>query len=242
MIPAISIFENALDELDIQLNNNISNKLYEYYKLLIEANSHINLTAITDIKDVFIKHFADSLTLLRKLKDLNLKQNFSIIDIGCGAGFPGIPLKIAMPEIKLTAIDSTGKKIDFIHNCIEKLSLKETTAIRTRAEELANNHHYREHFDLAVSRAVAKLSILAECSIPLLRTGGFMVTYKSATAKEELAEAESALTKLNSELYCSDSFILPYDNSFRTNIILKKIKKTDKKYPRSYSQIKNKPL
>lgn len=241
MISAISKFETALDELGITLNNNISNKLYEYYELLTEANSYMNLTAITEEQDVFIKHFADSLTLLRKLKGFNLKSNFSIIDIGCGAGFPGIPLKIAMPEIKLTSVDSTGKKIEFIRTCIEKLKLKGAVAIKARAEELAHGS-YREHFDIAVSRAVARLSILVEYGIPLIRTDGFMVAYKAATAKEELKECESALTALDSELYCVDDFVLPYDNSLRNNIIIRKLKKTDKKYPRAYGQIKKNSL
>lgn len=241
MISAISKFETALDELGIKLNNNISNKLYEYYELLIEANSYMNLTAITEPEDVFIKHFADSLTLLRVIKDFNLKPNFSIIDIGCGAGFPSIPLKIAMPEIKLTSIDSTGKKIEFIHNCIEKLQLKGAVAIKVRAEELAHSR-YREHFDVAVSRAVARLSILAEYGIPLIRTNGFMVAYKAASAKEELKECESTLKALDSKLCYVDNFVLPYDNSLRNNIIIRKLKKTDKKYPRTYGQIKKNPL
>lgn len=241
MLSAIVKFETALEKLNIRLDPSVSDKLYDYYKLLIEANSYMNLTAITDMEEVFIKHFADSLSLIRVLNDLNLKKDLSIIDIGCGAGFPGIPLKIAIPEIKLTSVDSTGKKIDFIHFCIEKLDLRSAVAIKARAEDLAHGEH-RGCYDLALSRAVAKLSFLAEYSLPMLKVGGLMAAYKSITADEEIKEARSALEKLNAEIFMVDRFVLPVEESTRNLVIIKKTGTTDKRYPRTYGQIKSRPL
>lgn len=234
-------FEQALDELNIRLETKPFNSLFQYYQLLIEANQRMNLTAITDIEAVFIKHFIDSLSILRIFEKLNLKEYLSIIDIGCGAGFPGIPLKITIPQLRLTSVDSTGKKIDFIRHCIEELGLTSCTALKARAEDLAHGS-YRESYDLSLSRAVSHLSVLSEYSIPLLKTGGLMIAYKATTAEEELKESSSALKKLHCRLLTVDSFSLPFDGGRRNNLVIKKEKPTDMKYPRAYGQIKNNPL
>lgn len=238
---AIECFNEAIGSMGISLDKDITDKLGHFYHMLIEANSYMNLTSITDVNEVFIKHFADSLSILRKYDDLNLKSNLSIVDIGCGAGFPSIPLKIALPNIQLTAVDATSKKVNFINSCIKELGLKNAIAVQARAEELGHSDK-REKYDISVSRAVARLSVLSEYCLPLVKPGGYMVAYKAAVFSDELNECRNTFGLLSSELYAVDSFILPVDDSSRSNIIIKKLKPCSGKYPRSNSQIKAKPL
>lgn len=229
-------FIEELKKLGIYLNENQICKLEMYYKLLIEWNEKINLTAITKKEDVYLKHFYDSLTLI---KVIDLNKNLNICDIGSGAGFPGLVLKICFPNLDITLIDSQEKRIKFLNIVIKDLDLKGITAIYTRAEEYAKTE--REKFDIVVSRAVAKLNILNELCLPLVKTGGYFVAMK-ANINEEINVSKNSLLKLNSHIEEISSFNLPKENSNRNLIKIKKDKSISDIYPRNFSKISKNPL
>lgn len=233
-------FNTALSQMNVSLDNEKVLKLEAFYDMLIETNSHTNLTSITEKSEVFVKHFADSLSIIRQAELLGLNDNIRLIDVGAGAGFPSIPLKIAMPNIEITAIDSTNKKVNFINSCIEKLGLKNIVAVHERAEVLARGE-YRDSFDIGVSRAVARLNMLSELILPLIKPQGYFVAYKAVSAKEELSEANTAIKKLSARYISTDSFEIDTLGT-RNNIIIKKLAATDKKYPRAGGKIKGSPL
>ena len=189
----------------------------------------MNLTAITDPEEAVVKHFVDSLTLL---KALEIKKNAKVIDVGTGAGFPGIPLKIMRPDIELTLLDSLNKRVKFLNEVIAKLGLKGITAIHGRAEDYAKQGEYREQFDFVVSRAVANLASLSEYCLPYVKAGGFFVPYKSGSIDEELAEAEKAVSVLGGKIKQVQRFTLPESDIERTLVVVEKVKATPKKYPR----------
>ncbi len=228
-------FKQELEKLNINYTEEKLQKLEEYYQLLIEENKKYNLTAITEKKEVYLKHFYDSLTIT---KIINLK-NQNICDIGTGAGFPGIVLKIFYPELEITLLDATLKKCNFLNIVIKKLNLKKIKVINERAEEYSKKN--REIYDIVVSRAVAPLPHLLEYSIPLLRINGYQISMKG-NVEEELTNIKNYFKILNIELIEKKVFNLPIENSIRTLLKFKKTKKTEIKYPRAYKEIKNKLL
>lgn len=232
----ISNFIEELKKLGIEPTKEQLDQLNKYYELLVEYNKVMNLTGITEINQVYLKHFYDSLTIS---KVIDLKKEEKLCDIGTGAGFPGIVLKILFPNLKITLIDSLNKRIEFLKIVIKELNLKDIEALHTRAEEYAKNNI--EKFDVVTSRAVAPLNILLEYGIPLLKVNKHFIAYKGIIS-QEIIESENALQKLNSKIEKIEEFILPIEQSKRTILLIKKEKTTNKKYPRKNSEIKKKPL
>lgn len=209
------------------------NEMYDtYLSYLLEVNSHTNLTTITDPKEVEIKHFKDSLTILDYIS-----ENVKVLDIGSGAGFPGIPLRIEK-NFDLTLVDSVNKKVVFMNEVIEKLSLENTRAIHTRAEDYAKEN--RESFDIVVSRAVANMATLSELCLPFVKVGGIFIAMKGPKVDEELKEAENAIEILGGQVINIDRLTL--EDNERANVIVKKIHPTKKKYPRGKNLPKKNPL
>jgi 16S rRNA (guanine527-N7)-methyltransferase len=229
-------FIDSLKELNINLDDSKLNQLDLYYHLIIEWNNKINLTAITDEKQVYLKHFYDSLTLI---KEIDLNKNLKICDIGTGAGFPGIVLKIVFPKLNITLVDALNKRIKFLNIVIEKLDLKNIETIHARMEEYSKNN--REKFDIVTARAVAPLSELLEIGAPALKVGGKLVFMKG-TLKDEELNVTNAMKVLKLENMNKNEFLLPIENSTRTIISFTKKDITSKKYPRQYSNIKNNKL
>lgn len=236
-------FEQGLQELGISLDQSQMDAFLKYYELLVEWNSFMNLTAITEFKEVCIKHFLDSLSLI---KVMDCHQNLTMIDIGTGAGFPGIPLKIAFPELKITLLDSLGKRVKFLNEVISQLGLKDIEAIHGRAEDYAMassmNSSLRESFDICVSRAVANLSTLCEYCLPYVKIGGSFVSYKSEKIVEERQLAEKAIILLGGEIDLQNEFVLPFSDIYRNLFVIKKVKQTPKKYPRKAGLPSKEPL
>ncbi len=229
-------FIEEINKLNIHLSENQLNQLEEYYNLLIEYNEKVNLTRITEKEDVYLKHFYDSLTLI---KAIDLTKGLTICDIGTGAGFPGIVLKICFPQLKVTLVETLQKRVRFLYLVKEKLNLKDLFICKERAEIFATNN--RNKYDLVTSRAMARLNILNEMCIPLVKVNGYFIPMKGSI-EGELEEASNSIKELNSELENIISFTLPIENSIRNLVIIKKIGDNKTKYPRSYSEIKNRPL
>ena len=205
--------------------------------LLLEWNEKINLTAITQPDEVKLKHFVDSLTVLKYIND-----DDKVIDIGTGAGFPGIPLKIMKENTKITLLDSLNKRINFLNIVIETLNLRNIQAIHGRAEEIARNKLYREKYDVAVSRAVANLSTLTEYMLPFVKVGGKCICMKGANVNEELERAQNAIKELGGEIERVDNFYLSDNDNERNIIVIKKVKETNPKYPRKAGTPSKEPL
>lgn len=229
-------FIKELQKINIKLNEEQLSKLSQYYQMLLEENEHTNLTRITNEEDVYLKHFYDSLTIN---KIIDLKKVKKLCDIGSGAGFPGIVLKIAFPNINITLVDSLDKRIKFLNKVIEKLNLTNIKAIHTRAEEYARLNE--EGFDIITSRAVAKTNILLELSSKMLKKDGYLILLKSSV-EEELQASANAFKILHMELTHKEEFYLPKEDSLRTILKIKKVGTTPKMYPRDFSQIKKRPL
>lgn len=222
-----------VSKLGINLTDEMLLKLEKYYELLIEWNEKINLTAITEKKDVYLKHFYDSLTLTRVI-DLNKEE--TLCDIGTGAGFPGIVLKIVFPHLKVTLVDALNKRVNFLKLVCEDLNLDNVECIHARAEEYALKN--REKFDVVTARAVASLNILLEYTIPLVKVSKYFIALKG----NEEGNNTKALEVLKSQIVKIDKFLLPVENSNRTIIKIQKLEKTLAKYPRRYAEIKKRPL
>lgn len=231
-------FRKGLDELQIHLDDNQIKQFIDYYELLINWNQVMNLTSITDFMEVIHKHFLDSLSMVKVYRPVNEK----ILDIGTGAGFPGIPLKIAFPDTKVFLLDSLNKRIRFLNEVIEKLNLKNISAIHGRAEDYGRNSSFRETFDLCTSRAVAKLSTLSEYSIPYLKKGGYFIAYKSGNIREELEDAKRAIGILGGCVKENKEFQLPLTDMGRSLILIEKNSITPMKYPRLAGKPSKEPL
>ena len=230
-------FLNGLEELHIALSEEQINQFIRYYEMLIEKNKVMNLTAITEFDEVIEKHFLDSLSLI---KVYDLTKEVSVMDMGTGAGFPGIPLKIAFPELKVTLVDSLNKRILFLQEVIDELQLKNIDALHARAEELGKNKSYREQFDLVVSRAVANLASLGEYCIPFVKMGGNFISYKSGEIEEEVKNAKNAIFLLGGKVKEVYKFDL-YEQK-RSFVVIDKVKGTPKAYPRKAGTPTKMPL
>ncbi len=239
---SLTTFQEYMNELNVQLTMEQYEQFIQYYELLTKWNSFMNLTAITDYEEVVLKHFVDSLSLAKVFLNSLLNRQLTIIDIGTGAGFPGIPLKIAFPHLKVTLLDSLNKRVTFLNEVIAQLGLADITALHGRAEEYAKPEALRESFDICASRAVAKLSVLAEYCIPYVKKGGYFVAYKSEKTENELAEAEHALSVLGGQIAGKTEFYLPGSDIYRNLITVKKISSTPKKYPRKAGLPAKEPL
>lgn len=232
---ASALTKNGLGEF---AKDHISYSLYALTERMLTVNEYMNLTAITDIDEIILKHYVDSLMISKYIP-----TDASVIDVGCGAGFPSLPLAIARPDLTITALDSTAKRVNYISETAELLGVTNIIAIAARAEEAANVPSYREKFDIACARAVARLNVLSELCIPFVKVGGSFVAMK-ANAAEELSEAEKAIEKLGGELVSTDRFDLVSEANAEPRCIIsvKKVSQTPKNYPRNNSQIKKKPL
>ena len=228
-------FIEKLKELNIILTQVQLNQLEKYYELLIEWNKKINLTRIVEKKDVYLKHFYDSITLI---KAIDLTKEQELCDIGTGAGFPGIVLKIVFPHLNITLVDALNKRIEFLKLVIKELNLKSINAIHERAEIFIRQN--KNKFDIITCRAVAKLNIISEICIPGLKINGYFIPMK-AQIDEEIKDIKF-LDKLNSKLENIVSFKLPYENSIRNLVVIKKISSTNDMYPRNYDKISKYPL
>lgn len=223
----------------VELDDNQLSQFYTYYEMLIEWNEKINLTAITDFDEVLKKHFLDSIAIGRVISQTD---SVSMLDIGTGAGFPGIPIKIAFPNIDITLIDSLNKRVTFLNEVISSLSLTKIEAIHGRAEDFAKKDLLREKFDYCVSRAVANLSSLCEFCLPYIKVGGKFISYKSEKAREELVTSENAISILGGGNVNCDEFSLPDTDFNRTFVIIEKVKETPAKYPRKAGTPIKQPL
>ena len=230
------LFVNEVEKLGIEVTSEKLEKLNLFYKLLIEWNEKINLTTITEEESVYLKHFYDSLTLFR---DIDLNKNIKICDVGSGAGFPGIVLKIFFPNINITLIDSLNKRIIYLNDIIEKLELTNIEALHYRMEEFSKIHE--EEYDYITARAVSQLPILCEISVKALKVNGSLVFMK-ANCEEELLGIEKKIDKLGLKIDKVDKFVLPIENSNRSIITINKYCKTNKIYPRTIDKIKKNPL
>ncbi len=232
-------FEADLNSFHISLSEKQIEQFLKYFELLTEWNRVMNLTAITEYDEVMKKHFVDSLSLIRAY---DVRQKVSLIDVGTGAGFPGLALKIAFPDLRVTLLDSLNKRITFLNSVIEELGLTGVTAIHGRAEEYAKKGELREQFDVCVSRAVANLSTLSEYCLPFVRVGGKFISYKSEKITEEMETAGRAISILGGKVAGQVEFMLPDSDIYRNLFLVEKVKKTPEKYPRKAGLPSKEPL
>ncbi len=231
--------KEKLLRLNIQMSGRMEEQFFSYYQLLLKWNKVMNLTAITLYDEVLEKHFVDSAALGAYM---DLDQELKVIDVGTGAGFPGIPLKILFPKLEILLADSVNKKIKFLNEVIQQLGLTHISAVHGRAEELAQKSEYREQFDLSVSRAVADLSILSEYCIPFIKKGGVFISYKSGNIEAEAEESQTAVSVLGGKLREIQKFQLPETDYQRSLVIIDKIESTPDKYPRKAGMPVKKPI
>lgn len=227
------------EQIGVMLTNEQLEQFDTYYHRLIEKNKVMNLTAITEYQEVIDKHFVDSL-LLAGVRDLT--EELSVIDVGTGGGFPGIPLKIAFPNLKITLLDSLNKRVNFLNEVIEELQLQEIEAIHSRAEDAGQNANYREKYDLCVSRAVANLSALSEYCLPFVKPSGYFISYKSTNIDEELQQAGKAIKVLGGKLEQPVTVQIPETDIYRQFIMIQKKSHTPKVYPRKAGTASKNPI
>lgn len=215
------------NEIEILLEEKQINQFYTYMNLLLEWNEKINLTAITNPEEIILKHFIDSMTIAKYID-----KNLRLIDVGTGAGFPGIPLKIIREDIEITLLDSLNKRVNFLNEVINQLGLTKIQTIHSRVEDFGQDKKYREKFDCATSRAVANLATLAEYLMPLVKSNGVCISMKGSNVEEEIQESKKAISVLGGKIENREEFQLPKSNIDRNIIIIRKIKHTPQKYPR----------
>ena len=232
-------FLKSLEKLNIHLNEKQVYQFMKYYEMLVETNKVMNLTAITDFDEVIDKHFVDSLALIQAI-DLN--KELKVIDVGTGAGFPGIPLKIAFPELDILLLDSLNKRIHFLDQVISELGLENIQTIHGRAEDFGRNPLYREKFDLCVSRAVANLSTLSEYCVPFVKVDGYFISYKSGKVQEELDASRHAVDILGGKVEKCLNYALADTDMERSLVVIHKLKPTKKAYPRKAGKPSKEPL
>ena len=227
------------NSVEVDLSDDKIEKLYELTRIMLEVNASMNLTAITEEKAIILKHYVDSLTVSKYIP-----KNAKIIDVGCGAGFPCLPLAIFRPDLDITALDSTAKRIKYIDDTANKLNIANIHAVADRAEEYGKKNEYRESFDIATARAVAALPILSELCLPFVKVGGAFVSMKASQGEREAIDAKNAIKLCGGEIKAIDKLELLSDDTSesRTIISVSKIASTPAKYPRHYSQISKKPL
>jgi len=222
-------FIEALKEKGIILTDTQIAQFNKYFELLVEWNEKMNLTAITDLEGVYLKHFYDSISASFYF---DFTKVTTVCDVGAGAGFPSIPIKICFPHLQVTIVDSLNKRITFLNHLSEQLKLENVHFVHARAEEFGQNAKYREQFDVVTARAVARLSVLSELCVPLAKNGGYFVALKAAAGPDELKDAKKAIDTLGVELKEEFAFLLPVEESERTLYVFDKVKNTPKKYPR----------
>ncbi len=233
-------FRKALESEELPIDSKKMDQYHKYLVLLQEWNEKVNLTAITEEKEVYLKHFYDSLTLAKyvEMKDKSL----TLCDVGSGAGFPSIPLKILFPEIEITIVDSLKKRLNFLEILIKELGLTNVHLHHARAEDFGQQKKFRSSFDIVTARAVARLSVLSEFCLPITKEQGVFVAMKGSQGEEELKDAEKAIQTLGGRLDRVENFELPEDAGERTVVLINKVKKTPKKYPRQAGTPNKKPL
>ncbi len=234
-------FVQELSKCNFKLNENQINQFNQYFNSLIEANKHVNLTRITAEDDVYLKHFYDSITPLLTFSTV-FKSSSSLCDVGAGAGFPSIPLKIMMPELQVTIVDSLGKRLNFLQGLITQLNLKNVALVHGRAEDVGQNKQYREQFDIVTARAVANMAVLSEYCLPLVKKNGNFIALKGPKAEDELKSSQKALTTLGGKAIALKELQLPQSTEDRTLILVKKVQPTPKKYPRQAGTPHRKPI
>lgn len=230
------VFKTLANQYEIEVSQQQYDDLLVYAHSLIDYNKHVNLTTIVELDQIFIKHFLDSLLVLKYIKDSSL-----VADVGTGAGFPGLVLAIFLPNCTFTLIEPTQKRVVFLHQVVEKLNLKNVIIIQQRAEDLQS---YKEHFDVVLSRAVARLDILLELCVPLIKVEGIFIALKGAHGTDEVDISKNALKELKASITTIEKVLLDVkgEQAIRQNIVISKVAKTPNKYPRMYSKIKKQPL
>ena len=235
----LTILEEGCRELGITLDEIQKKQVTDFYEYLVEKNKVMNLTGITEFQEVLVKHFLDSLACVKAVDMSRIKR---IMDIGTGAGFPGVPLKIAFPHLEACLLDSLKKRVNFLEETFQMLKLENITAIHGRAEEYAKNKQYRETYDLCVSRAVSNLATLSEYCLPYVKTGGYFISYKSGTVQEEVEQAQKAVKILGGKIQDVVYFQLPDSEIQRSLVVIEKIKATPGRYPRKAGTPLKEPL
>ncbi len=235
-------FKNALLDQGIEVSDQQMDQFDAYFKLLVEVNEHVNLTTITEKSDVYLKHFYDSITPAFFVSQIKTEP-LTVCDVGAGAGFPSLPLKILFPQLKVTIVDSLNKRINFLQQLVERLQLTDVSLFHARAEEFGGKRsEHRQQYDLVTARAVARLTVLSELCLPLVKVGGKMVALKAAKAEDELKDAKSAIQLLGGQISADDEFALPISEEKRHIIVIDKVKDTPKKYPRKPGTPSKEPL
>jgi 16S rRNA (guanine527-N7)-methyltransferase len=233
------LLKSSAASIGVELNDTQIQQFIKYHEILVEWNSFMNLTGITEYEEVVQKHFVDSLVLS---KAIDVNEVTSLIDIGTGAGFPGIPLKIAYPHLKVTLLDSLQKRIKFLNEVVSQLGLENVETIHGRAEDFAKPSMKRESYDVCVSRAVANLASLSEYCLPYVKVGGKFISYKSEKMEEEMSAAKNAIQLLGGKFEKCEEFYLPESDIYRNLVVINKVKATAKKYPRKAGLPSKEPL
>lgn len=236
----MELLQKACSEMDLSITEEMQNKFLIYKDLLLEWNKKVNLTAIISEPEVILKHFADSLTLLT-LKELDSKD-LKIIDVGTGAGFPSVPIKILRDDFTLTLVDSLNKRVSFLNELTQELSLTKVECIHSRAEDLGKNENYREKYNICVSRAVSNMSTLVEYCLPFVEVGGKFIALKGNSVKEEISTANKAIMELGGEVTDIKPIKIPFTDIEHMLVIISKLYATPRAYPRKANQIQKKPI